>query len=556
MKKLPIGISDYKKLIEGDYYYVDKTFLIKELITIGGEVTLIPRPRRFGKTLNLSMLKYFFECTQESNDHLFSHMNIWKDECYQDYQGRYPVIFLTFKDVKVSNGEDAYKHIINVISDEFHRHAPAVLEKLSSYQRVQYEAILAKSADNVAFERSLLFLTEVLYTCYKERVIVLLDEYDVPLHAAYMHGYYTNMLEFMRSLLTGVLKDNRYLERSVLTGILALAKSGIFTGLNNLNVFALTSVHLADKFGFTNEEIAKLFRDFALNGLYENIRAWYNGYTFGQVTTLYNPWSVLKCAQNQGALELYWVNTSDNVLLKRLIARADKTTKAELEDLLHGNPLVKEIEETITFSEIEQVPHALWSLLLFTGYLTYTHYELIKGKKVCSLIIPNEEVFHLYASLIKTIFVEAMIGNQAEDLLKALIQGNTVVFQELLQGFVLNSMSMYDLLASEPEKSYHLFVLGLLVMLSGAYKVKSNRESGFGRYDIMIIPRDTHKRGIIIEFKKVYEPDNLESAAQKALDQIHQKHYAQELRGQGIIDSIAYGIAFHGKRVLVKSEIL
>ncbi len=556
MKKLPIGISDYKKLIEGDYYYVDKTFLVKDLITVGGEVTLIPRPRRFGKTLNLSMLRYFFERTQENNDHLFHPMDIWKEANYRHYQGRYPVIFLTFKDVKVATWEDAYKHIINVISDEFHRHASVVLGTLSSYQRVEYEAILSKSADKVAFERSLLFLTEVLYACYKERVVVLLDEYDVPLHAAYMHGYYTSMLEFMRSILTGVLKDNRYLERSVLTGILALAKSGIFTGLNNLNVFTLTSVHLADKFGFTDEEIKVLFQDFALQSLYKDVRAWYNGYTFGHMTTLYNPWSVLKCAQNQGSLELYWVNTSDNVLLKRLIARADRATKTELEDLLHGDILVKEIEESITFSEIEQVPHVLWSLLLFTGYLTYIHYELIKGKKVCSLIIPNEEVSHLYASLIKAIFIEAIVGHQAEELLKALVQGNTVVFQELLQGFALNSMSMYDLPASEPEKSYHLFVLGLLVMLNDTYEVKSNRESGFGRYDIMLIPREPHKRGIIIEFKKVSELENLESAAQKALDQIHQKHYAQELRSQGIKESIAYGIAFHGKKVLVKSEVL
>ena len=314
---------------------------------------------------------------------------------------------------------------------------------------------------------------------------------------------------------------------------------------------------MADKFGFTHEETAVLLDYYRIQDTDKTIEKWYDGYTFGTVKGIFNPWSVLKCIQNKGSLEKYWANTSDNTLVKKLIARAPKSVKSELELLLEGAQVNQAIEESITFPDLDHRTELLWSLLLFTGYLTYTHWELKEGTKICSLAIPNQEINYLYRELIRNIFKESVVGGQAEDLLEALTQGQAVPFTELLQGFIINSMSFFDLPSSEPEKSYHLFVLGLLVMLSDHYEVKSNRESGLGRYDIIIIPKQANKPAIIIEFKKVLAGETLEQAAQRALDQIIQKRYIQELQAKHFEKVFAYGIAVEGKKIFLKmlSEI-
>lgn len=554
MKKLSLGISDFKKLVEGNYYYVDKTLFIKELVDSSGEVILIPRPRRFGKTLNLSMLHYFFEKTTSNTEALFVNTAIWQQEDYKKFQGKYPVIFLTFKDVKEDNWEFAYKRMISAIAKEFERHFNAVKDHLTERQLNKYKAILDEQADQAAYHESLFLLTELLNKTYNEKVIILLDEYDAPIHSGYNSGYYDKSTAFMRSLLTSVLKDNKYLERGILTGILRTAKEGIFSGLNNLRVCSLLSTEFQDKFGFTQQEVTKLFQDYNLAAHLNAIQQWYNGYTFG-TETIYNPWSLLMCIVEKGKLQPYWVNTSDNKIIKKLLTLSDIGVKTDLEVLLAGNTVTKVIDEAIIFPGIEHNDQALWSLFLFTGYLTFTSCNLDR-KLYCNLKIPNEEIKILYENFIQDIIQGLLKTTKVTTFLQALITGDVQAFSTLLQEFVINSMSFYDLPSNEPEKSYHLFVLGLLVYLADTYQVKSNRESGLGRYDIMLIPHDKNKHGILMEFKKVSADgkETLEIAAQRALEQIKNKHYAQELTSLGIKQAKAFGIAFQGKQVLVLNE--
>lgn len=557
MKKLPIGISDFKKLVAGNYYYVDKTLLIKELVDSSGDVLLIPRPRRFGKTLNLSMLHYFFEKTAADNSILFAHTAIWQQENYKKLQGKYPVIFLTFKDIKEADWEIAYKRMISIIAKEFERHFAAVKEHLSGHQLIEYETIIAKTADQAAYHESLLLLTEFLYKAYNEKVIVLLDEYDAPIHAGYSNEYYEQSINFMRPLLTSVFKDNKYLERGVLTGILRTAKEGIFSGLNNLDVCTLLENTFQDKFGFTQPEVNQILADYNYSGQIHEVQQWYNGYIFGS-TTIYNPWSILMFVHKEGKLQPYWVNTSDNKIIKKLLTYSDIGVKTDIESLLIGNTITKIIDEAVIFPGIEHNEQALWSLFLFTGYLTFASCNLERGKLYCNLKIPNEEIKILYETFIQDIVQELLKTEKVTTFLHALVTGDKETFAALLQEFIINSMSFYDLPSGEPEKSYHLFVLGLLVYLSDTYQVKSNRESGFGRYDIMLIPKNKNKLGIIMELKKVsaHTNETLELAAQRALEQISTKHYVQEMKSLGITKIKAFGIAFEGKKVLVLDQDL
>jgi hypothetical protein len=557
MKKLPIGISDFKTVIHEDYYYIDKTLLIKEIVESSGSVLLIPRPRRFGKTLNLSMLKYFFEKTESDNSLFFTNTNIWHEESYRKLQGKYPVIFLTFKDIKETTWEKTFEHFKIIIANEFYRHSSTLLQNLSDFHRVQYQAILDKKAHEVSYSNSLLLLTELLHNHYQKKVIVLIDEYDTPIHASYVHKFYQEIIQFMRSLLTPVLKDNLYLERGILTGILRTAKEGIFSGLNNLNVCSLFDTTFQDKFGFTQSEVVQYLKDYNYLAHLNVVQEWYNGYTIGTIK-VYNPWSLLMYGNKQGQLQPYWVNTSDNQIIKKILTGSDSEIKSDFELLLTEKTITKEVDEGIIFPGIEHNEQAIWSLLLFSGYLTYTSCTLERGKKVCNLIIPNEEVKTLYENFIHDIVQQTLKTAKVTALLQALRTGDIHIFETLLQEFVLNSMSMFDLPNNEPEKSYHLFVLGLLVLLSDTYQIKSNRESGYGRYDIMLIPHDKNRSGIIMEFKKVAVTgkETLELAAQRALEQISAKHYAQEMKTLRIKQIQAYGIAFQGKRVLVVASDL
>lgn len=554
MKKLSIGTSDFKEIIEQNCYYVDKTLLIKELIDAEGKVLLFPRPRRFGKTLNLSMLYYFFSNTEQVG-YLFENTAIAQDAASMLHQGQYPVIFLSFKDVKVPTWQNALELIAALLSKEFSKHVSIVQPHLSELEQKLYAAILDGSSTRVQLEMSIMLLSSALKRAYNKRVIMLLDEYDTPIHAAFQHGYYKEMVSFARNLMSGALKDNTALELSVLTGILRTAKEGIFSGLNNLLVYTVLDKRYSSYFGFTEPETMQLLTDFKMQDQALQIKAWYNGYQFAG-TTIYNPWSILNCVHYDGQLAPYWVNTSDNALVLDIIARADDVVKRELEILLDHQSVYKSIDQAFSFADVEHNSCALWSLLLFSGYLTLRSQQLIEGFWTGELAIPNEEILILYKQLLKRSFDRTLSTLGISQLRYALEKGDGGLFEEVIQKYIINSMSAFDLPNDEPEKSYHLFILGLLVSLSDSYDVVSNRESGFGRYDIMLVPKNPKQRGVIIEFKRVIRKDSLEQSAENALQQIQEKQYAQELQKRGITAITAFGIAFKGKEVLLKQQEL
>ncbi len=559
LKRIGIGISDYKTIIEDEYYYIDKTLLIKELIEKAGHVALIPRPRRFGKTLNLSMLYYFFAKSEKSHVHLFENTLIWQEEKYRALQGKYPVIFLTFKNIKHESWEKTYDHFKDLVSQEYRRYAPLLLEKLPEYDKHDFLAIIHKTANETVYAKSLRFLTQLLYNHYQEKVVVLIDEYDTPIHAAFFHNFYKNCIGFMRNLLGELLKDNIYLQQSVLTGILMIAKEGIFSGLNNLDVISLNGRYIMDKFGFIHPEVTAMTSAYDLEPLAHTIQEWYDGYQFGTCKQIYNPWSVLKCVNNAGAIDTYWANTSDNLLIKRLLARASIATRSEIEDILEHKPVTKIISESVTLPDLDTNPQTLWGILLHTGYLSYTTCATVtEGTREYWLAIPNKEIRALFKQLITEIFMQSVPSQDVQKYLYALSTGNEADVQELLEGFVINHMSSWDLPEQESERSYHMFVLGLLVTLADRYHITSNTETGFGRCDIMLIPRDHSKPGILIEFKKIGAKgkESLEEMAEKALTQIKEKRYEQKLFSEGVSNIIAYGISFKGKQVLVKMDTL
>lgn len=565
MKKLlPAGVDDFQDLIEKNYYYVDKTLLVKELFQFGDKVILLPRPRRFGKTLNLSMLRYFFEDQRDTSraasspdkSNLFKNTLIWREQdLVKKHFQKYPVVFISFKDVKENSWEDCLDKLKTVIANEFRRHYKQLHAHLPDFDRKKYEAIIDESATQATYKSSLKFLTELLHTYYHTKPIVLIDEYDAAINAGYQYGYYKKIVDFMRSTLCSALKDNSHLERGILTGITRTAKEGIFSGLNNLIVCNLTSWEFQDKFGFTKEETKQLLENQNLSGQFAEVQTWYDGYTFGE-TTIYNPWSVVMFARKL-KLEAHWVNTSDNFLIKDLIVKSDQTLKSDLELLISGKPLVKTINEGIVYPGIENDPDAIWNLFLFAGYVTYTKKELIQGKTSGTLTIPNQELQLIYTDLIQEINRNTLPVADLLTLYNALTSGMIDSFIEQLQTYIASSISVFDLRKNESENSYHLFMLGLLAHLANAYKIESNRESGYGRPDILLIPKKKNFPGIIFELKSVpntsaQQASALENAAETALQQIEDKHYDHVLRQEHVAQIIKIGLACCGKKIAVR----
>lgn len=555
MKRLPIGLSDYKKLIDDNYYYVDKTLLIQELFYKGGIVTLMPRPRRFGKTLNLSMLRYFFEKTQTPHAYLFQDKKIWQIPEMAKMQGKFPVIFLTFKDIKESTWEVSLGKLKATIADEYRRHNYLLSsDLLETDEKELFKSICAKTAGLEAYHRSLLNLSIYLERYHQEKVIVLIDEYDSPIHAGYFHNYYKEVVEFMRGLLCAVFKDNMSLERGAITGILRTAKEGIFSGLNNLKVATVLQQNFAECFGFTQSEVDQMLHDYQLEAIGQDFKAWYNGYLIGQ-TKIYNPWSVLGCIDARGIFLPYWVNTSDNALISRIIAQASPQIKEACADLLEGKALPDiQINDKMVLPGMTNDANSIWSLLLFSGYVTVASYRLEEGIQYIGLVLPNKELVVLFKTLVDDLFKQSLGDGEFRYLEQALKEGDGQLFEKLLAKFMIQSMSFHDFNADEPEKSYHLFALGLLVVLSHRYAVRSNRESGYGRYDIMLIPHDKNLPGIVIEFKKKDDKETIEECANRALEQIKNKNYAVELQGQGIKKVELWRIACHHKEILLISE--
>ena len=567
IKTFAIGESDFKKVITGNHYYVDKSLFIKDIIDRGELILLIPRPRRFGKTLNISMLKYFYDCCLDTlsnqpgatnNKSLFDSLAIQDTgEKYLGKMGQYPVIFLTFKDIKEPDWETCYDKIKQLIQDEYSHHYYLLdSKKLQPHELDYFKRIIGRDGNKGDYENSLGKLLIFLNRYYGKQVVILIDEYDQPIHAGFNHGYYDEIINFMRNFLCAGLKDTgQYLEKGIITGVLRIAKESIFSGLNNPGVFTLLSEEFDDKFGFTENEVEKMLKDFNVFHLYESVRSWYNGYKFGN-TVIYNPWSIINFLSRKGNTpQPYWLNTSDNRLMETLLTKGGKELHEELEQLIRGKAIEKAIDEDIVLKDVGVRENLLWSFLLMGGYLRQSDGKRDEntGKLFYSLFIPNKEVRIIYTGIIERYFTDRIENKKLEIMLKALIDGDIKLFEKMLRKVIAAVFSYHDF-GSEPEKVYHALVAGLLVWISGTHEIKSNRESGYGRYDISIIPRDPHKIGYVIEFKTIdtEEGETVESAAESALKQIEDKKYETELLERGIKNIKKLAIVFNGKDVTVR----
>jgi hypothetical protein len=554
-KTIQVGTSDFKKMIQDNHYFVDKSLLIKEFVENGADVILTPRPRRFGKTLNMSMLKHFFDIeNKKENKDLFKGLKIENEKEIMKMQGRYPVIFLSFKDQKHFNFNNLEESISILISHLFRDYEYLLdSEKLSELDKKELKRYMAKEASVIEYSGGLNVLMKFMSKHYNEKIIVLIDEYDVPLQEAFIRGYYEEALVLVRNILTSALKDNVYLEKALVTGILRVAKESIFSGLNNLEVNTILGLNFNNKFGFEENEVKDLLKYYDLESKMDEVKHWYNGYMFGG-KVIYNPWSVLNYIKNheQGFMP-YWINSSGNELIKRLLSRGTKETKECLEELIKGNTITKIVDDHIVMKEVDEDEENIWSFLTMSGYLKPVKQELVRGKMKCELKIPNEEVHIFYENLIEKWFKESLTSQNYNIMLKALITKDVEVFGGFFERFVLNNVSYFDVSGTEPEKVYHAFVLGMIVSLNNEYEVKSNKESGYGRYDVMLIPRDSSKLGIIIEFKKIddFMNKNIDIAIEEALKQIEDNKYEAELIDRGVSDILKLAIVFKGKKVRI-----
>ena len=542
MKRLAIGVSDFKHLIEEDFYYFDKTKFIEEIIKDGSQVKLFARPRRFGKTLNMSMLKYFFDIkNREENKEIFKNLYIEKTETFKE-QGQYPVIFLSLKDLKALTWEQMKKAIKSAISRLFldHRY---LLNDLDKFDTIIFENIIMKNIDLEDLKEALKFLTEKLYEKYNKKVIVLIDEYDSPLVSAYINGYYEKAKDFFKTFYSTVLKDNAYLQMGVLTGIIRVIKAGIFSDLNNLSTYTILSDVYTDSYGLTEEEVEKSLKDYGIEQEISNVKDWYDGYKFGD-SEVYNPWSILNFLQYK-ELRAYWVDTSGNDLIKDVLKKITKNTIEALERLFNGEGLKQNISGTSDLSKLLS-EEELWELMLFSGYLTVEE-KIDQDNYV--LRLPNKEVRTLYR---KTFFEKYFgRGSKLLYLMEALTENRIDEYEERLQEILLTSVSYNDTKKGN-EAFYHGLIMGMGLYLEGEYITKSNIESGLGRYDFVIEPKNKTKRAYIMEFKATDNIEKLEEVSKEALRQIEDKKYDISLKQNGIKDITYMGIAFCGKQIKIE----
>ena len=541
MKRIGIGLSDFKHLIEEDFYYYDKTKFIDEIIKDGAQVKLFTRPRRFGKTLNMSMLKYFFDIKEaEENRKLFKNLYIEKTESFKE-QGQYPVIFLSLKDLKATTWEEMERKIIIILSDFFSEYE-YLLNELTGISFENLKNIIYRKADIDELTTTLKFLTKILYEKYNKKVVVLIDEYDSPLVSAYINGYYKKAKNFFKTFYSIVLKDNNYLQMGILTGIIRVIKAGIFSDLNNLSTYTILSDNYTDSYGLTEEEVEKSLKDYGLEYEISKVKDWYDGYKFGN-SEVYNPWSILNFLQDK-ELRAYWVDTSGNDLINDVLKKITKDTVRALERLFNGEGLRQNISGTSDLSKLLD-ENELWELLLFSGYLTIE--EKIDQKNYI-LRLPNKEVKELF----KDSFLEKYFGrgNKLSDLMEALTENRIDEYEEKLQEILLTSVSYNDTKKGN-EAFCHGLIMGMGLYLEGEYITKSNIESGLGRYDFSVEPKNKNKRAFIMEFKSTDSVEKLEEVSKEALEQIEAKKYDVSLKQNGIKEITYIGIAFCGKKIKI-----
>jgi len=560
-KRIPLGTSDFRTIIRENSYFVDKSLFIKDVVD-GNRVLLFARPRRFGKTLNLSMLSYFFD-NLEDNSELFTDLKISSEKAIMQKQGKHPVIYLTFKDVKEKTWIECLDGIYKLIYSLIYSFKQVInSESLVNIDITCCHKILSHTANKNDYANSLKALSQALFLYYNNNPVILIDEYDTPIHEGYFNGYYDEVIGFMRNFLGSALKDNKYLEKAVLTGILRVSSESMFSGLNNLTVCSVTVQRGSDKFGFTEDEVAELLKYYDDRFKLEEIRFWFDGYNFGGVE-IYNPWSILKSI-DMNNLSTHWVNTSGNDLVRELCLKADETVRQDIDFLAQGGSFRKVINDNIVFGDLGNDNNALWSFLLHTGYLRYDNVIEVDvdetGEeigKTADLTIPNYEIKCMFTiKIIKNWLIPQFNSQQLSKITTNLISGDINVFQDELQQYCLDAISYYDISSNNPEKLYHMFMLGLLSHLKEIYHIKSNREAGLGRCDIMLFPKANSqaRRGIIFEFKKVNKKrkETFEQVIKAAKEQITEKKYYRELQSLGYKEIVCITMAFAGKEVRVE----
>jgi len=541
VKRIPIGLSDFKELIEENYYYFDKTKFIDEVIKDGAKVKLFTRPRRFGKTLNMSMLKYFFDIeNKEENRKLFKDLYIEKTESFKE-QGQYPVIFLSLKDLKATTWEEMQKDIKSTVARLFSEYK-YLLKDLDKFDTIIFENIIMKNVELEDLKEILKFLTKILYEKYSKKVVILVDEYDSPLVSAYINGYYEKAKNFFKTFYSLVLKDNNYLQMGVLTGIIRVIKAGIFSDLNNLRTYTILSEDYTDSYGLTEEEVKESLKYYGIETEISNVKDWYDGYKF-ENSEMYNPWSILNFLQDK-KLGAYWVDTSGNDLINNVLKITTKNIITALERLFNGEGLRQNLSGTSDLSKLLS-DDEIWELLLFSGYLTVE--EKIDQNNYI-LRLPNKEV----KSLFRKTFIETYIarGGKLSFLMESLMENRIEDYEENLQEILLTSVSYNDTKKGN-EAFYHGLIMGMGLYLEGDYITKSNIESGLGRYDFLIEPKNKNKRAYIMEFKSTDSLEKLEEISKEALKQIEDKKYDISLKQSGIKEITYMGIAFCGKQIKI-----
>jgi len=543
MKRLPIGISDFEKLIKNDYYFVDTTKMIADVYREPSDIILITRPRRFGKTLNMSMLSYFFDNRKKTAE-LFEGLAVAQDLEVMENLNRFPTLFISFKDIKDRHWDIARSQLMTLLSKLYSRYEKEVASVfLNDMEKQTYQGIIYKTGDLADYKNSLLNLTEYLYRAYQKPVMLIIDEYDVPIQSGWSYGYYDEVIDFMRGLLSGALKDNSYLFRGVLTGIYRVAKESIFSGLNNLSVFTIMDKDYATYFGFTEKEVDKILQAYSVDSSEkEAVKTWYNGYHYGG-HVIYNPWSILNYLRFH-ELKPYWTNTSSNELIQETMALNMKKRskfRGEIQSLISGGSITTKIDDSSALRELQTKPNTIWALFLFSGYLKAETMRLKAGKYDCELKIPNEEVLIFFQDTV----MEWLSANDPDilyDMSESLTKGEGERYCEELKQFISGSLSYYDI-KGVPENTYHMILLGMFAHLSGGYWIKSNRESGEGRYDICLKAKDKENYSAVIEIKPSAEK------TREGMEQIEERAYLQELETEGYEKILKISLGVDGKRV-------
>ncbi len=555
MKPLPIGVEDFKRLVERGYYFVDKTLMIKNLLDKDTMVSLFTRPRRFGKTLNMSMIQRFFEKTEESNAYLFENLNIAKSgQKYMQHQGQYPVISISLKSMKQGSNEDALFQFVKLVSDEFGRHEYCLNAKdISEEDREEFLMIKKRKAPEQSFFTALKLLSKCLNIYHNKNVIILIDEYDVPLENSYFCGFYDKMIGLIRSVFESALKTNPALEFAILTGCLRISKESIFTGLNNLKVYSVTNNDFSEYFGFTKDEVEEFTEFYGLSDKVPEMKTWYDGYLFGR-TEIYNPWSILNYISSANSKEIfacqpYWINTSSNSIIHELVVNSDAKTREKIASLIEGGSVKAPVYEDSVYANLNVNSDSIWSFLLFTGYLKQIDSELIGETVYSTMVIPNREILSIYKRTIQQWFEETVKKEKNPPLLQAVLDEDPQAVQNEINRWLRKCISFYD----TKENFYHGFLAGLLAG-SEIYQVKSNRENGDGRTDITVCEYQTREVAMVIEVKIADTFRQLDAKCDEGLKQIREKRYSEELIDDCYQKVVRYGVAFYQKACKVKMD--